>query len=76
MAPGSEKVIISRNSADVANCKALGNFDLSEAVAGTASARNHADGLGGDTVLDTTPTSIYGTAVPFRTGVVYRCGGR
>ena len=42
--------------------------------AGIDNARNHAIGLGGDTVLDTTPTSIYGITTPLRTGVIYRCG--
>jgi hypothetical protein len=57
-----------------ANCKALGNIDLDAAAAGIDNAENHAIGLGGDTVLDTTPTSIYGTITLLRTGVIDRCG--
>jgi hypothetical protein len=73
LAPGAAQVKITRTPADVTNCKALGNLDLEASAGGTDNAKNHAIGLGGDTVLDTTPTSIYGTAMRLRTGVVYRC---
>jgi outer membrane murein-binding lipoprotein Lpp len=73
LAPGAEQVKITRVAADVSSCKALGNLDLDAVAAGIDNARNHAIGLGGNTVLDTTPTSIYGTSMPLRTGVIYRC---
>jgi hypothetical protein len=73
LAPGAAQVKVTRVAADVASCKALGNIDLDAAAAGIDNAKNHAIGLGGDTVLDTTPTSIYGTAMLLRTGVIYRC---
>jgi hypothetical protein len=74
LAPGAAQVKVTRVPADVSSCKALGNLDLDAAAAGSDNAKNHAIGLGGDTVLDTTPTSIYGTSMPLRTGVIYRCG--
>jgi hypothetical protein len=74
LAPGAEQVKVTRVAADVSSCKALGNIDLDAAAAGIDNAKNHAVGLGGDTVLDTTPTSIYGTTTLLRTGVIYRCG--
>jgi hypothetical protein len=74
LAPGAAQVNVTRVPADVANCKALGNIDLDAAAAGIDNAKNHAIGLGGDTVLDTTPTSIYGSTTLLRTGVIYRCG--
>jgi len=73
LAPGAAQVKVTRVAADVSNCEALGNIDLNGA-AGIDNAKNHAIGLGGDTVLDTTPTSIYGTTELLRTGVIYRCG--
>lgn len=73
LAPGAAQVKITRVPAEVANCKALGNLDLEPTPASIDNAKNHAIGLGGDTVLDTTPTSIYGTTVPLTTGVIYRC---
>jgi hypothetical protein len=73
LAPGAAQVKVTRVPADVSSCRALGNLDL-DAAAGIDNAKNHAIGLGGDTVLDTTPTSIYGTTEPLRTGVIYRCG--
>jgi hypothetical protein len=74
LAPGAAQVKVTRAGADVSSCKALGNLDLDVAAAGIDSAKNHAIGLGGDTVLDTTPMSIYGTITILRTGVIYRCG--
>jgi hypothetical protein len=74
LAPGAAQVNVTRVAADVSSCKALGNIDLDAAAAGIDNAKNHAIGLGGDTVLDTTPTSIYGTTQLLRTGVIYRCG--
>jgi hypothetical protein len=67
LAPGAEQVKVTRVPADVSSCKALGNIDLDATTGGVDSAKNHAIGLGGDTVLDTTPTGW------LRTGVVYRC---
>jgi hypothetical protein len=74
LAPGAAQVKVTRVAADVSSCSALGNVDLDAAAAGIDNAKNHAIGLGGDTVLDTTPTSIYGTTTLLRTGVIYRCG--
>jgi hypothetical protein len=74
LAPGGAQVKVTRVAADVSSCTALGNLDLDAAAAGIDNAKNHAIGLGGDTVLDTTPTSIYGTTELLRTGVIYRCG--
>jgi hypothetical protein len=74
LAPGAAQVKVTRVAADVSSCKPLGNIDLDEAAAGIDNAKNHAIGVGGDTVLDTTPTSIYGTTMLLRTGVIYRCG--
>jgi len=76
MAPGSEQVKITRIPAEVANCKVLGNLDQGQENATADSARNHAVGLGGDTVLDTTPTTIYGTLEGVRTGIIYNCALR
>ena len=73
LAPGAAQVKVTRVAADVSSCKALGNIDLDAAAAGIDNAKNHAIGLGGDTVLDTTPTDIYGNIQWLRTGVVYRC---
>jgi hypothetical protein len=74
LAPGAAQVKVTRVPADVSSCKALGNLDLDAAAAGIDNARNHAIGLSGDTVLDTTPTDIYGSTQLLRTGVIYRCG--
>jgi hypothetical protein len=74
LAPGADKVKITRIAAEVANCKALGNLDQGPTEDANASARNHAIGLGGDTVLDTTSTNMYGMVLPLRTGIIYRCG--
>jgi len=74
LAPGAAQVKVTRVAAEVSSCKALGNLDLDAAAAGIDNAKNHAIGLAGDTVLDTTPTSIYGTTTLLRTGVIYRCG--
>jgi hypothetical protein len=74
LAPGAAQVKVTRVAADVSSCKALGDIDLDAAAAGIDNAKNHAIGLGGDTILDTTPTSIYGTTQLLRTGVIYRCG--
>ena len=72
MAPGAEQVRLTRNPSDVTGCKALGNFDQE---GGTAdSARNHAVGLGGDTVLDTTPKVGNPAEIKIVTsGIIYRC---
>ena len=73
LAPGAAQVKVTRVAADVSSCKAVGNIDLDPSAAGIDNAKNHAIGLGGDTVLDTTATSIYGTTQLLTTGVVYRC---
>lgn len=73
LAPGAAQVKVTRVPAEDSSCKALGNIDLDAAAAGIDNAKNHSIGLGGDTVLDTTPTSIYCTTELLRTGVIYRC---
>jgi hypothetical protein len=72
LAPGAEQVRVTREPRDVVNCKALGNLDLAQGSAGLNNAKNHAIGMGGDTVLDTTPKSG-GMTYPTSTGVIYRC---
>lgn len=70
LAPGADQVKITRNTADVASCTAVGNID--SRMTGTAAQippqmQNQAIGLGGNVVLD---TSVVGTTT---TGVIYRC---
>lgn len=71
LAPGASQVAITRNPADVAGCKAVGNIDgkdieLALDVPVAPQMQNQAIGLGGNRVLDTTVR-----APP--TGVVYNC---
>lgn len=73
MAPGAERVRVTRNPADVVSCKPLGNYDA-ERNLDEALARNHTVGLGGDTLLDTTPgDASRSSSAPITTGVIYRC---
>lgn len=67
-APGAAQVKITRNVADVAGCTAMGNIT----VIADNEPRNQAIGLGGNVVLDTTPS--LGTAMgDWTTGIVYHC---
>ena len=76
LAPGAERVVITRNPSDVASCTPVGNidariqtrldqFDPTEST--KKEVQNQAVGLGGDVVLDTTAT--FGPTM----GVIYRC---
>ena len=73
LAPGAEKVVLTRLPADVVGCTAVGNLASTEDGVSEDQARNQAIGLNGNKVLDTSPY------VPFRwqpvltAGVVYRC---
>ncbi len=69
LAPGAEKVKITKNPSDVASCKAVGNvkslMDGYEAI--NATLQNQTLGLGGNTVFVTGPE---GQSVA---GVAYSC---
>jgi len=68
LAPGANKVIVTRNPGDVANCKAVGNID-GKSISGfdvLAQMQNQAVGLGGNRVLETSDGTV-------PSGVVYRC---
>jgi hypothetical protein len=67
LAPGAEKVRMTRNASDVANCKPVGSVHgMGEGSADVANdVRNRAFGLGGNVVFVTTMLG--------NDGVVYRC---
>jgi len=75
LAPGAEQVILTRNAADVASCKAVGNLNNvnggNVTDAGQRIARNQAIGLGGNTIFDT--SSVFEESQGAVEGVVYRC---
>ena len=66
LAPGAEKIKITKNASDVASCKAVGNVKSplvgNEAI--NATLQNQALGLGGNTVFVTGPVaeSVAGVA--------------
>lgn len=64
-APHADDVRLTRVPADVASCKAVGNIDERQTQGLEALLRNHAVGLGADTVLLTAPLNM--------AGVAYRC---
>lgn len=69
LAPGAEKVKITKNASDVASCKAVGNV-VSQPMgpeATNADLQNKALGLGGNTIF---VTGANGRSVE---GVAYRC---
>jgi len=68
LAPGANKVVVTRNPGDVANCKAVGNIDGRSAsgVDVLAQMQNQAVGLGGNRVLETSDGTV-------PSGVVYNC---
>ena len=69
LAPGAEKVKITRQAGDVASCKAVGNV-MSPLVgyqAINATLQNQALGLGGNTVF------VTGTEPKSVAGVAYSC---
>jgi hypothetical protein len=75
LAPGADKVRLTKNASDVATCTAVGNVNASEGVQGPSQIvdastefRNQALGLGGNVVYVTLAT----LGVPDE-GVVYRC---
>jgi hypothetical protein len=75
LAPGADKVRITKNSLDVSTCTAVGNINVSGGVQGPSQVvdastelRNQAVGLGGNVVFVTMAT----LGVPAG-GVVYRC---
>jgi hypothetical protein len=69
LAPGAEKVKITRNASDVASCKAVGNVKslLIGNEGMNATMQNQALGLGGNMVFDT------GTVGQSVAGVAYSC---
>jgi Domain of unknown function (DUF4156) len=75
LAPGADKVRITKNASDVSMCTAVGNVNASGGVQGPSEIvdastefRNQAVGLGGNVVFVTLAT----LGVPAE-GVVYRC---
>jgi hypothetical protein len=75
LAPGADKVRLTKNAADVSTCTAVGNINTSGGVQGPSQVvdastelRNQAVGLGGNAVFVT--VAVLG--VPSE-GVVYRC---
>ena len=67
-APGSERVKVTENPADVASCKSVGNIDAVKYNGDQAIMRNEVIGDGGDTLLLTVPAAFGGGL-----GVAYRC---
>ena len=69
LAPGAEKVKITKNAGDVAPCKAVGNVKspLIGDAGINATLQNQALGLGGNTVF------VTGAAGESVAGVAYRC---
>ena len=69
LAPGAEQVKVTRNSADVAGCRTVGNVSIdpnSNQLDWDAQVRNKTLGLGGNV--------LFVTSVPdAREGVAYRC---
>jgi hypothetical protein len=64
--PGSERVKVTENPADVASCKAVGNIDATRYGAlGESMMRNEVIGDGGDTFLQ--------TVWAYYVGVAYKC---
>jgi hypothetical protein len=75
LAPGADKVRVTKNSADVSSCSAVGNIKVPRDAQGQvdianadAEFRNQTIGLGGNTAFVT--SAPLGVAVE---GVAYRC---
>jgi hypothetical protein len=75
LAPGAEKVFITKQASDVSGCTPVGNVNTLGDVQGpsqiadsSAELRNQAVGLGGNTIFVTSAT----LGVPNQ-GVAYRC---
>ena len=76
MAPGAMQVTITRLPQEVQTCTAAGNVVVGEGpYISYDSVRNQAIGVGGDTVLDTTPSGVisFGDRRVLSAGVIYRC---
>ena len=80
LAPGADKVRITKNPADVAGCKAVGNVSAGPGDYlrfSDAHLRNQVIGLDGNTVFATESTEgadAAGTPYKFvREGIAYRC---
>jgi hypothetical protein len=75
LAPGADQVKLTRNAADIASCKAVGNLSNVKGGnvtdAGQRIARNQAIGLGGNTIFDT--SSAFEESQGAVEGIVYRC---
>ena len=69
LAPGAEKVTISKNASDFASCKAVGNVKapLMGPEGTNATLQNQALGLGGNTIF------VTGAVGNFVAGVAYSC---
>jgi len=75
LAPGADKVRITKSASDVANCSAVGNIKVPGEASGdvnitsaTTQFRNQVVGLGGNTAFVTSTT----LGMPVE-GVAYRC---
>jgi hypothetical protein len=66
LAPGAKEIIVTRNTADVQNCRVLGS--VGSANGGVDELRNQALGMGADTILITSWVLSTETA-----GLGYRC---
>jgi hypothetical protein len=71
LAPGADKVRITTNAPDVANCNAVGNINLPRNAQGQANSldadtefRNQTVGFGGNTAFVT--STVLGQAVAYR----------
>jgi len=72
LAPEAEKIKVTSNGADIANCKILGSVKSEPPYVGPNDGvnqlRNNAAALGADTLLLTSSGAIRG-----QTGMAYRC---
>jgi hypothetical protein len=77
LAPGASQVRLTRNSADVSTCSAVGNIDGSHVRRGMYAdvtkdqiaipqLQNQAIGLGGNTIFDTSNAYVL-------SGIIFRC---
>jgi hypothetical protein len=72
LAPGAEKVLLTRNAVDVAGCKVVAPVHIRPEpfTSGAKDMRNAAFGYGGDTVFVTS-----GVLDAVRDGMAYNCKG-
>jgi hypothetical protein len=79
LAPGADQVRITKNSADVTSCAAVGNVDAHQYPLDHGNAmrqmQNEATGLGGNTLFLTFDPADHMINPPnaYATGVAYRC---